>query len=690
MSYTTKYTVPFQSVSGIDYEVFIDVDGYEGTSTELIGGGDVFVTDIETGDVLLPVRSGSATLQVFGSDYLQDLYTSNPQEIRVRLMKGSELMWLGYMTPDTFSQDFSRPEFIYEIECVEALSTLKYKKFAETTATITFIQLIKNAATLAGYNDIYLNASVCGTAGENIYDTAYISCGNFYDELGEGMSYYEILEDIAKYLVCSTFTAYKGALYLLDYSAIRNSVNGYYKYDIAAGTAAESVTLQNGTTTHTLGYRGTGATLTRIPGKNKAVVNCSLYEVENILPEFDDEQSVFTIMRPFEDLVKKEKKIIRYYNQPKYLFYQYDYVTGGRVITEQTAPVEANNIGSAFVRTATYSTKDVPSSLSFDNAVLVQKYINTTGLNNDKRLLVGDKLFGMKSGTIILNTNTYLSVSFDIMRFGNMSFPDMYLPYQSNPSEKAASDTFFNARIILKIGNYYYNQNSWVLHTTGKPPQSIVGFTVKKDQYFFGEYYTNDNMFTYEIGAGDLNGFRVMPPPVMLVGELEFYICYEAAVDDSPYDKYWQIRNIKIDHAIQNTSETAIYDEWVKDGSKNDLIYENEISDNYIEEADEVDLKICTNPDYKLALSSVLSGSSYMGNIQSLSLGKTDIAENLILEKIISTFSEPRFKINPTISIGLKPYSVVTDEGLSGVTFVNCGGETDWKMDSTQTNLIQL
>ena len=73
-----------------------------------------------------------------------------------------------------------------------------------------------------------------------------------------------------------------------------------------------------------------------------------------------------------------------------------------------------------------------------------------------------------------------------------------------------------------------------------------------------------------------------------------------------------------------------------------------------------------------------------------MSLGKTDIAENLILEKIISTFSEPRFKINPTISIGLKPYSVVTDEGLNGVTFVNCGGETDWKMDSTQTNLIQL
>ena len=137
MSYATKYTVPFQSISGIDYEVLIDVDGFVGTATELIGGGNVFTTEVDTGDVLEPIRSGSATLQVFGSDYLQDLYASNPQGIRVTLMKGNEVMWLGYMTPDTFSQDFSRPEFLYDIECVEALSTLKYKKFSETTDTIT-------------------------------------------------------------------------------------------------------------------------------------------------------------------------------------------------------------------------------------------------------------------------------------------------------------------------------------------------------------------------------------------------------------------------------------------------------------------------------------------------------------------------------------------------------------------------
>ena len=706
MSYTTKYTVPFQSVSGIDYEVFIDVDGYEGTSTELIGGGDVFVTDIETGDVLLPVRSGSATLQVFGSDYLQDLYTSNPQEIRVRLMKGAELMWLGYMTPDTFSQDFSRPEFIYEIECVEALSTLKYKKFAETTATITFIQLIKNAATLAGYNDIYLNASVCGTAGENIYDTAYISCGNFYDELGEGMSYYEILEDIAKYLVCSTFTAYKGALYLLDYSAIRNSVNGYYKYDIAAATAAESVTLQNGTTTHTLGYRGTGATLTRIAGKNKAVVNCSLYEVENIIPEFDEEQSVFASMQNYTDSLTQSGKttswsgIVRRYNQPKFTFYKYEFGTNNTlIITETINALTETEIGTTFVRTASYDNANIPSKLTFDNEVLVRAWGDMTDYQNNptKRIPYNTgKLITIKSPkAVLVNQSTYFTVNFSVKYIASLitmgaQGTDPFQPYQYSDF---SADTVMRVPCKFRIGGYIYNGISWeVVNVSNENMTFNIEFELKKDTKAYGTYFSVKNTNPYNLGIGDISGHLINPVPAITSGICEFVI-YQPSGNDVAYGSIWKERygyfkDIEIKYGQVN--ESAIYGDWVKEGSNNDLIYENEISDDYIEEADEIDLKICTNPDDKLALSSVLSGSSYMGNIQSLSLGKTDIAENLILEKIISTFSEPRFKINPTISIGLKPYSVVTDEGLNGVTFVNCGGETDWKMDSTQTNLIQL
>ena len=85
-----------------------------------------------------------------------------------------------------------------------------------------------------------------------------------------------------------------------------------------------------------------------------------------------------------------------------------------------------------------------------------------------------------------------------------------------------------------------------------------------------------------------------------------------------------------------------------------------------------------------------MTATGYQGNINSLSLNDTDIAEQLILKKVVSIYNAPRFVINPTVKNELKPYSLVTDGGLSGVTFVNCGGEEDILMESVTTNLIQL
>ena len=85
-----------------------------------------------------------------------------------------------------------------------------------------------------------------------------------------------------------------------------------------------------------------------------------------------------------------------------------------------------------------------------------------------------------------------------------------------------------------------------------------------------------------------------------------------------------------------------------------------------------------------------MTASGYQGDINSLSLNDTDIAEQLILKKVVSTYSAPRFVINPTVKNGLKPYSLVTDGGLAGVSFVYCGGEEDILMERVTTNLIQL
>ena len=95
--------------------------------------------------------------------------------------------WLGYLLPDTFSQDFSSPEFEYEMECVAALSTLKYRKFDLTDDFVTFRQIIEKAVEYSGYEAIYLTNSV-GTKTGKFYDLK-ISSANFFDELGEASAY---------------------------------------------------------------------------------------------------------------------------------------------------------------------------------------------------------------------------------------------------------------------------------------------------------------------------------------------------------------------------------------------------------------------------------------------------------------------------------------------------------------------
>ena len=208
-----KYRIEFKTISDKHCEVLLDDKNYTGAIRDLIAGGEPFKIDTDTSDLLSPIRSSSATLSVFGSDYLQDLYTSDPQGVKVTLKIDGNIHWIGYLTPDTFSQDFTHPEFIYEMECVSAFSTLKNRDFDLSSGFVSFLEIIKKARDYAGYKDLYLtNETLTSSPWYNLK----ISSANFYDELGEAMTYYEVLEEIAKYLGL-TIVPYEDDLYFLDY-----------------------------------------------------------------------------------------------------------------------------------------------------------------------------------------------------------------------------------------------------------------------------------------------------------------------------------------------------------------------------------------------------------------------------------------------------------------------------------------
>lgn len=688
MSYGLKYIVPFKTISEVSCEIRIEVKDYAGSTMELTGGATPLRTNPDTSDLLVPIRSSAATLSVFGSDYLQDLYASGPQGVRVTLYVGGSIHWIGFLTPDTFSQDFSHPEFIYEMECVAALSTLKYVEFDLTSDFVDFGQIIHKAMDYAGYKWAYLTRSV---RGKNVPLTSFrIASANFYDELGDAMTYYEVLEEMAKFLGC-TFTPFKDGLYLLDYAAIRSGYNSYTTIErISSGFIYGSTTLSDLKTV--TGYKGTGTKISRIAGKNKAVINCSLYEVDNLLPEFDGEQSVFARMEESDTTLtvgketKTNKEIRRYYRQPKFEMFGYSYNNVNHTLTQYTTndPLNAQDIGSQFIRSANYTTDNIPNKLSFANELLVERYRNikiqpARTLDNTKPVI------RLKSERdIITHGDLYFCISLQVMINQNL----YAIKGNSTRIVNAPNNLTLNVWVSFKIGDKYYNGTSWV----SSESRFSMPITIKSGEQMNERYLTIDNTNTFDTGLGDLEGYIIKAPTEILLGACELTVYdFSDSIQVDPFqtfllDHYNRFKEIRVDYGIPN--EQSIYGDWVNKDSKNDLIYENVIEGDYVEEADEIDLKICTNPDGKLALSSVLEGNNFLEELETDVFG-TGQAENILLKRVTQMFAQPRFVIDPILANNAKPWTKFTEPHLNK-QFLVAGGEEDVKMERTRYNLIEL
>lgn len=685
--YGVKYTVPFKTLSGKDSVVTLEERGYAGSVIELTAGGTPFTINTDQSDLLTPIRSSTATLSVVGSDYLQDLYTNDPQGIRVKCEVDGEVKWLGYLLPDTFSQDFTHPEFEYEMECVDALSTLKHVEFDVEEGFISFYAIIRTAQSHAGLGSIFLSNSVRVSGLDSFFDLE-IASANFYDELGQAMTYYDILEEIAKYAGC-VFTTHEGDLYLLDYAAIRMGFNTYETHQIL-GNKRVFVQLSDNKTVDN--YKGTGAKISRIAGKNKATVNCSLYEIDNILPQFDNEGSTpfsmagFDHMQRFGETIKVGKStqewvgLVRYYRQPKYTFYAY-YSYNGTPIETDGSPSYLGSFGSLFVRTTEFEEANTPSKLNMADEVQVKMF-----LNDSNQHLRGSKILSIKSEKqSIFHKDVWFCV--------NMQFKltkDIWNKQFYEMDFSASKDITLYLKVGFRIGEYFYNGSVW----TTTPSTFTVPVTYKKGEKVLNLYKGIDNKNTYDKGLGDLSGFIFKAPDFSVIGDCELTIYTPDSTEFSGFItgggaiapmQYMYYKDISFSYGIPDVA--SIYSDYMGSSDKKDVIYENEIGE-YIEEADEVDLRICTNVDKKLAYSSVLKNRDFLDEIITDTYG-SGVAETILVKRIVGLYSKPRFVIDPVLENNAKPYTVFTEPHL-GKEFMYAGGEEDVKMESTRFNLIEM
>ena len=726
--YKEIYTIPFKSIEENSYNIIIEKKGFTGSSEEVTGASSPFVVEVDLESPLKPFRLSTATLSVYGGDYLQSLFTPNPQGVRVKLLKNGSVEWLGFITNDTYSQDYSNIEFVYEIELVNPLSSLKHSKYKSNLVNRTFIELIKEAITETNseIKSVYFPTSYTNDLEENIYELIKVSSGNFFDEQDEAMSYYEILEEIAMYLGL-TITIDKDIVYFIDYVGIGKEYNEYFKYNLALGTVTQESLIHN-STIQSLGYVSDSSSLQINSGRNKAKVTCSLYNVDNVLPEFNSEGAEYLFMKRKiyawgeDDNKISNAYVARFFEQDKYTFYKYGYDGvavnppaeggGGRPGAtnpwdEDDDPSQDRIKGSWFVRTGSYprtsiTAREPIAELSLTNEVLVRRYsdIEQARLGNVLREV---PVFSIKSDkSYNFMPNTPLVLNFDIKFLENN--PLYWQEGESNKG-KAWKETL-DFKVKIRIGEYYFNGvRKW-----SKEEQNYNTWVIVDKEDFYGQYYSYPNNNHFEMGITDEKGYLVITPDWLLSGDIEvtiynpvfddivvngkthtFITRYRPFMDLRSYPQYMLIKGIRLSHTGKDPNN--IWGDRDDEDKDSDIVYENDIDEKYVEEADKIELKICTYPDdyYRMCESTTYLGDNLLRTLDYKPLNVIDKPEVVLINKALDYYKEPKYEVSiPVSNKELYPYSIITDSNLPNKRFIYAGSEIDYEYEKNTINILEI
>jgi hypothetical protein len=658
--------------------VEIEKENYSGEVTELKGGASPFTVDIADDEFLyVPIRFSTATIRIVGSDYLQSLFTTAYQEYRVVFKKNGIVTWIGFIKPEIYTQDYTSETFELEMECMSAMSTLEfidYEVGGKKKEFVSLWSLLKKCieASSANYNAVYLPYVYAKNekeylSGSNILYEMRISEQNFFDEGGKAMKLKEVLEEVCKFLNW-TCVDWKGELYFidLDYDGV------YHKYNVALTEKEEvefnSITIQN------IGFAGSDHSMDILPGYNKVTIKCSNYpipETLNFSVDYDDLERLVTL----PDIVSGDDVSHRLLLNPGDLdMYQYEQFAHRVDINGYKNNVEAENLlGAIPMRYCNYKMVDkdggkVPDITEYNYTDIIR-----VRLKNKDGIVLGG----------------YVPVF--ILRSPCVAYPpgvfciNASVKYFQNEELSPLSKDRWGGNLM--IGTKLFIGNTDL--TTDDP---VLGNNLYKCTYIsFGAYedgdyksIINDKKLNdpYQGASGKMI-YSSFTGSGITTGELEFQLL--ASMYPSEVNKYGVfLQNFTVKFIPRDGEDTT---------SNSDRIYENVINENYINELDEIELKISSyNHDGACYGKVVLSTDYLRDDLYSYIEGTTIRPEEQLIRRIINRYNTTRVKLTQVIkeSPDITPLSRLSDNYMVNKRFINAGGSIDYKMNRFQCVMIEI
>lgn len=698
MSYGLLYTLPFRDIKEKLLSVKIEQEGYSGSSKELKGQKSPFSVTIDDDDfIYTPIRTSTATLHVFGSDYLQSLFSTDYRMNRVTLYDGSTPLWCGYVKPEVYTQDFRHVKFPLDIECYSAMSVLEFLDFKQQGDTRGFISLwdliklcIKESGGL--YSAIYIPHTYAkNSAGfsnwENPLSDMMVSQQNFFDEDDEAMTLKEVLEHVMK-LLNWTCVDWMGELYFVDmdgteYYKYKNDFSSYEKVN------SDSIKVQN------VGYSGSDHTLDIVGGFNKVVVNCSNYSIEEDIPTINFDQMKFDSEQIFGSIESGTRRFVKLYKTEK----------GSPVYTQwykltksdgTLTPTTESTVGAGELLCGAQAQKEEvveyvdekPTNIEHDYTEQIyiplgwQTDFSSTSPKASPIYTTEKPIMIMKGGY-----SAYQGGGFGI------NFNVLVKIFKDQTRGEALDSYDFH--FSLRIGEYYYHGKSdgsfiWDKSQAYNPdyPNNLEvdwqdeAMGGSGDISLFDKTYELKTSRTLDDGYEGLKGFIVkFPNDKVLTGDLEI-IFYGPRIEGVRFSTFESltIRNFDIGYKAGGQEK-----------EDSDRIYENVINEAYINPLDDIEFKISSYNNDGACYSKVLLGDVYLTDNLYNGITKELIRpEEFLIRRIINHYESTKFKLSLDLKRGgIKPYTTITDNNTQGKEYVCIGGEIDYKMNKFTCILLE-
>ena len=708
MSYGLVYTLPFASIDGKAYEVKIEREGYAGKTTELRGQTSPFTVTIDSEEfIYTPTRFSTATMAIFGGDYLQDLFSTDYRMHRITLYADGVAVWCGFIKPELYTQDYSSDKFNLEINCYSAMSVLEfveYKQAGEERGFVSLWSLLKKCVEESRglYTAIYIPHVYGVSQSEynnwnNPLERMMVSEQNFFDEDDNPMSLKEVLEEIMK-LMNWTCTDWKGELFFID---VDNEDGEYYKYtsEMSSYTQVQA----DGINVQDIGFAGNDHTLDILPGYNKASIRCSNYPVGDALPkiDFDDFEDIGTVEDSYTNLFRRF--VWKRPNNEKILMnaFQYNYL-GDKTphpidISKEKELFESgqkSQITGAIPQNYDFIEKDESGNPSRVDWEYKERIVIPLSPNQKDVIFQNPgeyELIKIKGVPSVYNSEGVFAINFstEVARItyynGNQVYADRIKSY--------------DFRFKLRIGNNYYHGRSDGSYYWDNNPDYNPSYPNNLEINWKGEAAQGSADIskyegTYDLitsrtlndGLDGLKGYIIkLPDDRIIAGDLELII-YAPRVEMAftPTLETMYLNSFELNYQK--------YKDYGKDDDNSDRIYENIVNENYINELDEIEFKISSYNNDGACYSKVTMNNEYLTNNLYCGITASSVRpEEFLIRRIVDHYSAPKIKLTQVIkNANIKPYTVLSDKYSVNKKYINAGGDIDYRKNRFNCIMIEI